>query len=910
MTTAALPSRFGPYEILAPLGAGGMGQVYRARDTRLQRFVAIKILHDTAALDPVRQRRFSQEAAAASALNHPNILTVFDIGLDGGVQYLVSELIEGESLRAEMDRGRAPLKRVIDIVHQVAEGLAAAHGAGIVHRDLKPENVMLTPDGRVKIVDFGLAKTVEGESVLAGPPSTTLTAEGLIMGTVPYMSPEQARGAPADFRSDQFALGVVLYELITATHPFKRETSVQTLSAIIGEDPPDPASVMATPVVIRWLIRRLLAKNPRDRFAHTADLAADLRTIRENLSEATTASGVTTAVEPSRPRWQLRAAAGTIAAAGVVGALWALPIPDSPPRFDRFVPFATDAAYQNNPAWSPDGKAIAYEAEVDGVVQIHTRTLGSPEAIRVTKSRFDCFSPIWAADGYIYYISRKGLSDALWRVSPIADAPPDVFVDEAIEAAISPDGRTLFFLRQDASNPGGSALWVASPPDAPPAPYTRGGLQGRLGTSAQLRFSPDGSRLLIWLAQDSLERRGFWEIRLPGGESRALLAALTGPGLPFASFGWLPDNRHIVLSHGTGPTPGTHLAIADTRTDRLTPLTMTPGNEQSVSVSPDGRTVAFTRAETDFDLVEIPIDGSPSKVFLKTTRDEYDPAVSPVNSQYAFVTNRTGSEQIWLGNKEGYPDKPLVTDEDFEGVTSKAIGSLAISPDGTKLAFQRASSIATPDRPEGARLWIKSLSGGKAFHVEGEETYQDAPTWSPTGDSIAYLAGKNGPAALVKSQVGGRSSAVPLLRANIPQFIARPQWSPDGDWILCETDQGLMMIAADGSERTRVIAPPGWLTYAWDKDGRTVYGLRPTEDEHHIMLVRLDVQTQTERIINADLGTIQQALQPIRGFSRLRTGGFVTSLAHVRSDVYLLEGLQLPRKWWERFWWGGRPETH
>ena len=903
-TTAPLPSRFGPYEILSPLGAGGMGQVFRARDTRLQRFVAIKILHDTAVLDPARQRRFAQEAAAASALNHPNILTVYDVGADGGIPYLVSELIEGESLRTEMDRGRVPLKRVVELAHQVAEGLAAAHGAGIVHRDMKPENVMVTRDGHVKIVDFGLAKTVDGESSLLGGPSATQTAEGLIMGTVPYMSPEQARGAPADFRSDQFSLGVVLYELATATHPFKRETSVQTLSAIIAEEPPDP--VVATPslpVVLRWLIRRLLAKNPRDRFAHTGDLAADLRTIRENLAEATSASGATIALDPPRPRWQLRIAAGTVAAAALVGALWALPIPDTPARFDRFTPFATDAGYQNNPAWSPDGKAIAYEGEVDGVVQIHTRTLGSPTAQRVTKSRSDCFSPMWAADGYIYYISQWGLTDGLFRVSPMASAVPEPFLQGVSEAAISPDGRTLFFLRPDPSTPGSAALFFASPPESEAKRFPRGALKGRLGTASQMRFSPDGSRLLIWLAQDSLESRGFWEIRMPDGEPRPLLSGLTGPGLPFVSFGWLPDNRHIVMSNGIGPTPGTHLAIADTRTDRLTPLTMTPSNEQSVAVSPDGRTIAFTRAETDFDLVEIPIDGSPPKSFLKTTRDEYDPAVSPVNTQYAFVTNRTGSQQIWLANREGYPAEPLVTDADFGGVSSDAMGSLAISPDGTKLAFQRQTRFDAPDRPAGARLWFKSLFGGKAFPVEGTATFQDAPSWSPDGESIAYLAGSNGPAFLVKAQAGGRSNPVPLLStAKIPQFIARPQWSPDGEWILCETDQGLMMIAADGSERTRVVADPGWFVYAWGADARTIYGLRPTEDMHHIKLVILDVHTGAERAINENLGTIQQTLQPIRGFSRLKNGGFVTSLPNVRSDIYLLEELRLPRKWWERFW--------
>src|SRR5215218_10508363 len=191
---ADVPSRFGPYEIVAPIGAGGMGEVYRARDTRLHRFVAVKILHEVAAPDPDRRRRFADEAVAASALNHPNILTVYDVGAEGDTQYLVSELIEGESLRSEMNHGRVPLKRVIEIAHQIAEGLAAAHEAGIVHCDLKPDNVMVTADGRVKIVDFGLATAPEPDAAQSRGPAATQTATGLIVGTVPYMSPEQARG--------------------------------------------------------------------------------------------------------------------------------------------------------------------------------------------------------------------------------------------------------------------------------------------------------------------------------------------------------------------------------------------------------------------------------------------------------------------------------------------------------------------------------------------------------------------------------------------------------------------------------------------------------------------------------------------------------------------------------------------
>ena len=479
LTDADASFRFGPYEIVGQLGAGGMGQVYRARDTRLQRNVAIKILHETGALDPERRRRFAQEAVAASALNHPNIITVYDVGIESDTPYLVSELIEGTSLRAEMNRGRLSLKRTIEIVHQVAEGLAAAHEAGIVHRDLKPENVMVTADGRVKIVDFGLAKTDIADE-LVGAPTATQTAAGLIVGTVPYMSPEQARGGKADFRSDQFALGVMLYEMTTATHPFTRETAVQTLSAIIAEEPPDPAKAHpALPLAVRWLIRRLLAKNPRERFAHTADLAADLRVIREFLGEAT--SGITTPVVAPLAKWQMRAAVIAVLAALAANAFLlvrVLGLEDLGVRFEKYTPLATDAGYQGEPAWSPDGKSIAYSAEIDGVVQIFTRTLGSAMRTKITNSPFDCYSPVWSADGFIYYHALARDRDALWRVSPAGGAP-EVVIENATASHISPDGKTVAFFRNEGATDSFSvSLWIASPPDSEPQRYAWGGLLG------------------------------------------------------------------------------------------------------------------------------------------------------------------------------------------------------------------------------------------------------------------------------------------------------------------------------------------------------------------------------------------------------------------------------------------------
>ncbi|HEY6929457.1 MAG TPA: serine/threonine-protein kinase, partial [Thermoanaerobaculia bacterium] len=380
-------SKLGPYEILAPIGAGGMGEVYKARDAKLGRDIAIKVLPAQTSADPVRRQRFEQEARAASALNHPNILTIYDIDSADGALYIAMELIEGKTVRdLVVSEEPLPTRKLLDVAVQTAEGLAKAHSAGIVHRDLKPENLMVSKDGYVKILDFGLAKLTEPESegVSALPTAIAQPTEpGTVMGTAGYMSPEQASGHSLDFRSDQFSLGAILYEMATGKRAFHRKTAAETLVAIIREEPEPLAQVAPkAPVPVRWIIERCLAKDPEERYASTKDLARDLKSVRDHLTE-TSVSGALEAAEPARQRrrgWAVPAAvafvlgAGAALIAGKSLGLFAQP----PPHFQRLT-FRRGAVVTAR--FAPDGVSAVYGASWDGgPTEIFSARPESPES--------------------------------------------------------------------------------------------------------------------------------------------------------------------------------------------------------------------------------------------------------------------------------------------------------------------------------------------------------------------------------------------------------------------------------------------------------------------------------------------------------------------------------------------------
>ena len=913
---AGLPERFGPFVVLNVVGAGGMGEVYRARDTRLNRDVAIKVLTAAAGTDPVRQRRFGVEAQAASALNHPNILTVYDVGEHDGVPYIVSELVDGSTLRFSLDRAPLSVREVLDLGVQLAEGLAAAHQAGIVHRDFKPENIMVTRDGRVKILDFGLARMGGRDGVT--DLDVTLTHTNVIAGTVPYMSPEQARGAAVDYRTDQFSFGLTLYEMVTGRQAFRAETAPQTLAAIL-EDEPEPIAKLnpRVPAPLRWVIERCLAKDARQRYESTTDLARELRTLRDRLSEFSTSTEIAPQVRPPQGRFRrVLIVAGFAVVAAVSGVIVSQPGRSANPSLDqyRFTPFATEAGYQSAPAWSPDGKTLVYVAAVDGVLQVFTRAVGSPLRSQVTHSRFDCQTPFWSPDGTrLYYVSLARERDGLWSISSVG-GESELVTENVARAAISPDGRTLALIRPgDNEDEGTNTLWLSSPPGSPPSLYNRDSFGNRRFIDANVRFAPDGTKIGIWaIESDSAGLKGkrevgsrrvrpvFWILPLADGTPHVAPSVTSDSPIYAAPFSWLPDSRHIV-SALPRPRPGAHLWMIDTEGVEARLITAGAGFETDPAVSPDGARIATPFQDGNYDVFKLSLDSHLLEPILTSSRNEMDPAWSLATSQMAFTTDRSGRDEIWLRSANGDFERPLVTAQDFPENETYILGSPAFSPDGQRIAYYREGVVSNTNVGEANRIWISPVAGGPPVTLAHGPAEQDLPTWSPDGSWIAFAENLGaftfGKWSLLKMRVGASGAPEVLVPDIAP--LSPAKWSRDGAWVAYNGRGGLSIVSPDGKS-TRVVYEEPWMAFDWSDDSRRLFGIRLSDDSKHLTFASIDITSRAERVHVPDMLPMPVAYRPVRGFTRMSATTFLTSIVHVTSDIWLLDGVRPGESTWGR----------
>jgi eukaryotic-like serine/threonine-protein kinase len=863
-----LPEKIGPYEILSKLGAGGMGQVYRAHDPRLNRDVALKVLPPEFSTDPARKQRFEQEARAVAALNHPGIVSIYDVG-DG---WMVTELVEGENLR----QSGFTTRQVIDIGAQIADALAIAHDAGISHRDLKPENVILTPDGRTKILDFGLAKFVQPPEPGTKPENvSTLTNPGSPSGTPGYMSPEQVRGQQSDHRSDFFSLGAMLYEMLAGHAAFRDESAIEVMHAIVHKDPePLPDTV---PEGLRSIIFRCLEKKPAQRFQSARDLAFALRSL-SNTGHATPSTSQT---QPSR--WPLALGIGAVAALAI--AYLAFRQPETASLADyKFKPFAFSRAQEHSGRWSPDGQSIAYiEQSADGsrlMVQSLDATAPTELVAQVSGQQGQL---AWSGDSNRVYFLGVGQDFAGVSAISRAGGAPERIVPNAIAFDISKDGKAIALWRASSGNGNSTrySVWISSPPGAEaieytPAPFV---VQTRF-PPVFLRFSPDGKKLFLSMYTEGGAETWLLPFPANGNKPRPLFRNVPW-NRPVAA-AWMPDSRHVVLSGNPAPSVNEQLWLADVETESLTRILAQPETAQATpSVSPDGKRILFSQIARDRDIFEFPLDGSAPRTLLSTALPEFGPSWSPKGDQFAFITQRNGTDELWLHSPQGNWDRPVVTAKDFP--TLQSLIGPAFSPDASRIAYTALMAGGGRRRS----LAISPVGGGIPTIIA--DGY--APTWSLDGTTIAFLWVKpDGTIPLATLRVGSDDPPVEIVAQR--GGLGAPEWSPNGLWIAVPSQRGVEIASPDGKEQRTIPGLPGGVV-VWSKDSKTIYQLMVQAPQP--VLSAIDFATGAIRKIadydlsfqplleNANTGGVRLSLSP-DGKS------FVTAVATNQADLWILDG--------------------
>ena len=879
--TLAPDLRIGNFQIIEMIGRGGMGEVWKARDTRLNRTVAIKT-------SPQHfSERFEREARAIAALNHPNICTIYD----SGPGYLAMEYIDGTPIR-----GPLPIRKLLDLAAQVADGLAAAHAAGFVHRDLKPANILITRDGRAKILDFGLAKNTGGALPLSGDTITTqLTVEGAIVGTLHYMSPEQLRGRELDGRSDVFSFGVVLHQLLSGRQPFMRDTSADTLSAILTDDPPDLG--LEVPSTLRQIVARCLEKNPGDRFQSAKDLAFALRSLQGSSSS----HGILPApVKQERNYVRPALAVASLVAAFLCGGWW---LTGESWRFpvQRHTPIGTDTTNNATPILSPDGQTIAYAARVDGIRQIFNRRIDQPVSVQATHMQNDCTPIGWTPDGgRIHFVEdvrsleSKLVSRRVWTTSLAGGEPervaPDILFRVERAVAISPDEKALVFLddvpRGDRRK---RELYVSAPPGAAPRLYQPAFSSDFAASLSGLRFTADGGQLLLWFLNENDVAPKVWLFPWPENRSGAkrILNLLNTPDMTFAP-SWLPGGRHVLFNRSG------HLWLADTRGDELVRVTDGSGNETAPFVSPDGGHAVYTRSTSEYDLVSVPLDGSHPTKLSSNDHQVSAPAWSR-NGALAYVTRRNGDYEIWLKNRTDQAAHPLITPKDFGSQAGGILTGLEFSPDGMRLAFAKVGR-------ESQFIWICSLNGGAPVRLTDQRRWEGSPGWSPDGSAIAFRTSQPGEQGTWTAKVG---SSEPPARIVDQGWGVAAAWSPDGKWITVPMQEGLGLVSPDGKQSrllSRHFRRSRNSAATWSRDGASLF-LTWLDDRHRQTLWSLNPTSGVEReIASYDLDTVFDTVVGTNLKLSLSPDGrsLATSVSRVTGELFLMTGLPEPRSFWQR----------
>jgi eukaryotic-like serine/threonine-protein kinase len=758
-------TQIGDCEILALLGAGGMGEVYRARDHSLGREVALKVLPEALASDAERMRRFEQEARAAAALNHPNIVAVYRFGTTGAhLPYLITELLEGQSLRERLKQGPIPVRKCIDHALQTARGLAAAHERGFVHRDLKPENLFLTRDGLVKILDFGLAKLIEiNDSPSQNTMTMYATTPGIVLGTLGYMSPEQVRAQALDHRSDIFSLGAILYEMLCGQRAFAGTTSADVMSAILKEEPAELApQVRNLPPALGRIAHRCLEKEPAERFQSARDLAFNL----ELLTRDETGSGAVALAAPAQKSTWPISVLSTLALLAAVGLGMTLqriltPRPKiaSPVVLRRLTDFV---GMEESPALSPDGKAVAFTADLAGQRQVWVRLLAGGAPLQVTHDSSDHQFPRWSPDSAsLIYFSPSAEPNGqgqIWEI-PALGGPARPIVSSLTGGDVSHDGKSIAYFHP---SQGQIELTIADRDGSNSRALARFSPKF---TYSDLRWSPDDR--LLGFQKGRVFNYDIFFVPVSGGEARKI----TQDSMPLAGFAWLPDSSGIVYSSSRGDTilylPTMNFWSVHIDGSHLRQLTF--GETSYVAPDVDGnRNVVASRSRAQFDVWKFPVGDNPQENVARgvpithQTGAVQTPSVGVNDQEIAYLSDSGGHGNIWILDVQSGRSRQIT----FEQDARIGLGVPVWSPDGGHIAYVTRSRTGW-----NVDLWMVNPDGRNAHKVSSSGGWA---TWSPDSRWL-YFAEPNSEGQFSLKKLSSDGGTIRDIREG-----ERPAVSADG----------------------------------------------------------------------------------------------------------------------------------
>ncbi len=811
----SVKTRLGPYEITAFLGAGGMGEVYRARDTRLNRSVAIKVLPKALANDRDRLRRFEQEARAVAALNHPNILALYDIGLKEGTPYVVSELLEGSTLRQQLANGALSLRKAIEYAVQLARGLSAAHAEGVVHRDLKPENIFITKDGRLKILDFGLAKSVPQSGTLGSTTISSETEPGAVLGTAGYMSPEQVRGESVSHLSDIFSFGVVLYEMVSGRRAFKRNTNVETMNAILNEDLPNLSTLqLKIPIALSRIVRHCLEKNPEERFYSARDLAFDL----EAVSEVSTSTAVPAFNRRRSGSLFIATVVLGVAATGIaLGWLTRFGSATSRPTFHQLT---FRRGLISNARFTPDGATNLYSAWWNGDrSRIFMVREDAPDSLPLDPPGATLES-VWPPGDMLIDVDNGG-KDVLASVPLTGGTPRPVFEDVS-SAELSPGNHEPAILKKFAG---------INQIEYPPGKV----IYSTASSINYLRFAPDGKSLAMT----------EWPVRADDAGWVTILDTLGKKRTSSSQFGsirgiaWSPDSKEVWFAGAKTDTIRNVYAVSLSGSERL--VYRAPSSLTIQDISSQGR-VLLTRDDVRWGI---------------TGKGPSDPSERDFSwFDFSLATDVSPDGKTLLFEEGGGADVFVMYVRRLDGSPAIRVGTgsaQALSPDGKWIL---ACTTKSP-----RQLFLVPVGAGETRALTNDSLNHTAAAWFPDGKRILFEGNEPGrPLRLyVQKTDGGPPVALtPEGTSFLVHLGGRYMISPDGRSIIAYAPDGSPAIYDLGGGSPR--SPKGFdsddtfIRWTPDRDLMYVWKIRDTSGQVPTHIYRLNARTG-ERVLWKELPT-------------------------------------------------------